>query len=60
MRLGVSGQGDEGDVVAADGLNVTAGNNALAVSKQNDLEQHGRRIGSGTGCVVVETGIEAG
>lgn len=48
------GAGDEGNVIAADGFD------ALAVSKQNHIEQHGRRIGGGTRCVVVEPRIEAG
>lgn len=60
VGLGVAGQGDEGDVVTADGFDATAGNDALAVSEQDNLEQHGGRISCSAGCVVVEPGIEAG
>ena len=60
VRLGVATQGDEGDVVAADGFDATAGYDALTIGEQHDFEQHGGWIGSGTGCVVVESCIEAG
>jgi hypothetical protein len=60
VGLGVARQGDEGDVVAAHALNATAGYDALAVGEQNDLQEHGGRIGGRAGFVVVEPGIEAG
>jgi len=47
-------------VITADGFDASAGNDALAVSKQNNLEQHGGWVGSSAGGVVVEPGIEAG
>lgn len=60
VRLAVARQGDEGNVVAADGFNVAAGNDALAVGEQNNLEQHGGWIGGSAGGVILEPGIEAG
>lgn len=59
-RLAVATQGNEGDVVAAGGFNVTAGNNALAVGKQNDLEEHGGRKGGRAGSIIPEPSIEMG
>ena len=60
VRLGVAGQGDEGDVMTADGFDIAAGDDALAVGEQHDLEQHGGRIGGRAGCVILEPGIKAG
>ena len=59
MRLGVAGHGDEGDVVAADGFDVAARNEALAAGEQNNFEQHGGRITRRAGFIILEPGIEA-
>ena len=45
---------------AADTLDAPAGNDALAVGKEYDLEQHGRRVGGSAGDVVVESDVKAG
>src|SRR3990172_4908319 len=60
MGLAVAGQGNEGDVVTAGGFDATAGNDALAVGEEYDLEQHGGRIGGSAGSIVLEPGIETG
>lgn len=60
VGLGVATQGDKGDVVAADGFDAAAGDDALAVGEQHDLEQHGGRISSSACFIVPELGIEAG
>lgn len=60
VRLGIAGQGDEGDVFSTGELNRTAGDEALAVGKQNDFEQHSRWIGGCSGNIILETGIKAG
>lgn len=59
MRLAVTGQGDEGDVFAAGALDVAAADDALGIAEQDDLEQHGGRIGAGAGGVIAEAGIAA-
>ena len=60
MRLAVAGQGDEGDVLAAGALDVAAADDALGIGEQDNFQEHGGRIGGGTGCIVAETGIETG
>jgi hypothetical protein len=53
VRGAVAGQGNEGDLFAAGGLN------AAAVGEEDDLEQHGRRVGGSAGEVVFIAGVEA-
>ena len=60
VGLGVAGQGDEGDVVAAHALDASAGYDALGVGEQHDLQEHGGRIGGRAGFIILEPGIEAG
>ena len=60
VRLGVARQGDKGNVMTADGFDVAAGDKALAVGEQHDLEQHRWRIGGSAGFIIPEPGIEAG
>jgi len=45
---------------ASSSFNATANDDALRVGEQDDLAQHGRRIGSGTGEVIVELCIMEG
>lgn len=54
VRLGVAGQGDEHDVITADGFDAAAGNNTLAVGEQDNLEQHGRRIGGSASFIIMK------
>ena len=46
--------------MTADGFDIAAGDNALAVGEQHDLEQHRGRIGGGPCFIIPEPGIEAG
>ena len=58
VRAGVAAQGDEGDMLAARALDASAGDNAARVGQQHDLQEHGRRVGTRTGVVVVEARVE--
>jgi hypothetical protein len=60
VRGAVAGERDEGDVVAAGALDVAAADDAPAVGEEDDLEQHGRRVGGCAGEVVLVAGVEAG
>ena len=55
----ISGQGDEGDVFAAGALDAPAADDAPAVGKENDLEQHPRRVGAGAGEIVLVAAVKA-
>jgi len=59
VRGAVAGQGDEGDLFATGTLDLARTDEAQAVGEQDDLEQHGRRVGAGTGKVVLVAGIKA-
>ena len=54
----VAGEGDENDVFAAGTFDVAAADYALAVGKQDDLEEHGRWICRRPRFVIVEAGIK--
>ena len=59
VRSAVTRQGDEGDVLLADSFDVARTDDASAVGEEDDLEQHGRRVGAGAGEVVLVAGVEA-
>ena len=58
MWRGGARECDEGDVFAAGTLDIAATDDALAVSEQNDLEQHRRWVSGSTGGIVAEPGIQ--
>ena len=60
VRAAITGQGDEGDVFSAGPFDAATADDAPAVGEEDDLEQHGRRVGAGAGAVVLVAGIEAG
>ena len=47
-------------MVAAGAFNLTAADDALRIGEQDDLEQDGGRVGTGTGLVVAIAGVEVG
>ena len=60
VRRRVAAQGDEGDVLATSAFDAAAADDALRISKQDHLEQHRRRVGAGTGLIVIEARIPSG
>jgi hypothetical protein len=58
MRLAVAGEGDEGDVFPAGPLDAPRTDDPLAVGEEDDLEQHGRRVGSGAGGIIAIPPVE--
>lgn len=59
MRRTVAAQGDERHVLTTGALDSPATDDALAVGKQHDLEQQGRRIGRCACLVVALASIKA-
>ena len=59
VRGAVAGEGDEGDVLAAQAFDTPAADDAFGVGAENHLEQHSRRVGRGAGGVVAVSGIKA-
>ena len=57
--LAVATDGDELNVAQADVLDGAAGDDALAVGQQHDLEHDLRIVGAGAHCVVLEFGIHS-
>lgn len=55
---GAARERNEGDVFAAGTLDVAAADDALAVSEQNDLEQHRGWVRGSTCGIVAEPGIQ--
>ncbi len=59
MRQAVAAEGDEGDLLVTGALDGARANDAAAVGVQDDLEQHGWRVGAGAAAVVAVARIEA-
>jgi hypothetical protein len=60
VRLGVAGQGNEHDVVAAGALDRARAHHALRVRQQHRLEQHPRRICRCAVVIVAVVRVECG
>lgn len=56
--LAVTADGNELDVALACGFNRAAGDQALAVGQQDNLEHDARVVGAGAYLIVLELGIE--
>lgn len=58
VRGAVTTEGDEGDLFTAGAFYLTTADNAAAIRKQDDFEQHGGWIGGSASLVVLVAGIE--
>ena len=60
VRLGISGQGHEDDVLPAGPLDLAAGDDAPRVGIEHDLQKNPGIVGRGAGLVVGKAGVEQG
>jgi hypothetical protein len=58
VRGAVAAERNEGDLFAAGAFDLARADDAPRIGEKHDLEQHGRRVGGGTGEVVLVAGVE--